>query len=310
MKNIILRYTHSQRGSAVAFLKALHEEFTGRFRYRIGRLGDPPNPDQFFNWVATRRREHITFCFYMKDLLSPSTSRTMGFTDEFISKAVQNYVFVIQHNESVNEYEPQSDSVILTEEQLLTFLRANTKVQQNPMDYLNFELRRLGDLFEESPYEYMLRRTPLSFVDNLRAETIKFKKCYDNKMAFFLFKNNYSSREFVGHCKANMNVARLIDHIKWDESPMGREYWQCLYQAFHDDYPLNEGDDDETPQHPMPTFSSGYVSLGGGWRTTPPMPTSSSVIVNDYSISIADELSTSISDALTETIRSSYYPNF
>jgi hypothetical protein len=186
----------------------------------------------------------------MKDLLSPSTSRTMGFTDEFLSKVVQNYVFVIQHNESGHEYEPQSDSVILTEEQLLTFLRANTKVQQNPMDYLNFELRRLGDLFEESPYEYMLRRTPLSFVDNLRAETIKFKKCYDNKMASILLKNDYSSRECAIHCKANLNLARLIDHIKWDESPMGREYWQCLYQVFHDNSPLNEGDD-ETPQQPI-----------------------------------------------------------
>jgi hypothetical protein len=267
MKTIVLRYTHSQRGSAVAFLKALHEEFTGRFRYRIGQLGDPPNPDQFFNWVATRRREHITFCFYTKDLLSPSTSRTMGFTDEFLSKFVQKYVFVIHHNESVNEYEPQSDSVILTEEQLLTFLRANTKVQQNSMDYLNFELRRLGDLFEESPYEYILRRTPLSFVDNLRAETIKFKKCYDNKMAFILFNYNYSTKEFVRHCKTNMNVARLVDHIKWDNSPMGREYWQCLFQAFHDDYPLNEGDD-ETPQPPIPTFSSGSVSLVVGQRAT------------------------------------------
>ena len=263
MKNIILRYTHSQRGSAVAFLKALHEEFTGRFRYRIGHLGDPPNADQFFNWVATRRREHITFSFYMKDLLSPSTLRTMGFTDEFLSKVVQKYVFVIQHNESGHEYEPQSESVILTEEQLLTFLRANTKVQQNPMDYLNFELRRLGDLFEESPYEYMLRRTPLSFVDNLRAETIKFKKCYDNKMAFTFLMYNYSTKGVVRHCRANVNVARLVDHIKWDESPMGREYWERLFQAFNDDTPLNEGDD-ETPQHPIPTFSSGSVSLVGG----------------------------------------------
>lgn len=196
----------------------------------------------------------------MKDVLSPSTTRTMGFTDEFLSKAVQKYLFVIQHNESGHEYEPQSDSVILTEEQLLTLLRVNTKVQQNPMDYLNFELRRLGDLFEESPYEYMLRRTPLSFVDNLRVETIKFKKCYDNKMAFILLKTNYSTNEFVGHCKTHTNVARLIDHIKWDESPMGREYWQCLYQVFHDSSPLNEGDD-ETPQHPIPTFSSGSISL-------------------------------------------------
>ncbi len=137
MKTIVLRYTHSQRGSAVAFLKALHEEFTGRFRYRISDSMGPTKSISFFNWVATRRREHITFSFYMKDLLSPSTTRTMWFTDEFLSKVVQKYVFVIQHNESVNEYEPQSDSVILTEEQLLTLLRANTKVQQNPMDYFN-----------------------------------------------------------------------------------------------------------------------------------------------------------------------------
>ncbi len=268
MKTIVLRYTHSQRGSAVAFLKALHEEFTGRFRYKISESEGPTLSDSFFNWVATRRREHITFRLYMKDLKPPSSARTLLFTDEFISEAVQNYIFVIQHSEDGNEYEPQSDSVILTEEQLLTFLRANTKVQQNPMDYLNFELRRLGDLFEESPYEYMLRRTPLSFVDNLRAETIKFKKCYDNKMAFTLFKNNYSSREFVGHCKANMNVARLIDHIKWEESPMGREYWECLYREFHNPYPLNEGEDDETPQRSIPT--------------------SSSVIVNELSTSISD----------------------
>jgi hypothetical protein len=301
MKTIVLRYTHSQRGSAVAFLKALHEEFTGRFRYKISDSMGPVLSDSFFNWVATRRREHITFRLYMKDLLSPSTSRTMGFTDEFLSKAVQNYVFVIQHNESGHEYEPQSDSVILTEEQLLTFLRANTKVQQNPMDYLNFELRRLGDLFEESPYEYMLRRTPLSFVDNLRAETIKFKKCYDNKMAFTLFNYNYSTKEFVRHCKAYMNVAGLVNHIKWDNSPMGREYWQCLYQAFHDDYPLNEGDDDGTSR-PQNSLSSGSVSLVGGWRNTEPIPTSNS--------SIATELSASISDTLTETIRSGYYPNF
>ena len=299
MKTIVLRYTHSQRGSAVAFLKSLHEEFTGRFRYRISDNNIGPFPsDSFFNWVATRRRGHMTFRLYMKDLLSPSTSRTMGFTDEFLSKAVQNYVFVIQHNESGNEYEPQSDSVVLTEEQLLTFLRANTKVQQNPMDYLNFELRRLGDLFEESPYEYMLRRTPLSFVDYLRAETIKFKKCYDNKMAFTLFNYNYSTKEFVRHCKANMNVARLVDHIKWDESPMGREYWQCLYQAFHDDTPLNEGDN-ETPQ-PQNSLLSGSVSLANGWRVTRPIPTSNS--------SIANELPTSISE-LTQSIRSGY-PNF
>jgi hypothetical protein len=306
MKTIVLRYTHSQRGSAVAFLKALHEEFTGRFRYRISESEGPILSDSFFNWVSTRRREHITFRLYMKDLLSPSTSRTMGFTDEFLSKVVQNYVFVIQHNESGNEYEPQSDSVFLTEEQLLTFLRANTKVQQNPMDYLNFELRRLGDLFEESPYEFMLRRTPLSFVDNLRAETIKFKKCYDNKMAFTLFNYNYSTKEFVRHFKSNMNVAKLIDHIKWDESPMGREYWQCLYQAFHDDTPLNDGDYDGTSRT-QNSLSSGSVSLVGGWRTTEPIPTSTS---------ISDELSTSLSDALTETIRSGYpnfyyhYPNF
>jgi hypothetical protein len=297
MKNIILRYTHSQRGSAVAFLKALHEEFTGRFRYRIGHLGDPPNADQFFNWVATRRREHITFSFYTKDLLSPSTSRTMGFTDEFLSKVVQKYVFVIHHNESVNEYPQESDSVFLTEEQLLTFLRANTKVQQNPMDYLNFELRRLGDLFEESPYEYMLRRSPLSFVDNLRAETIKFKKCYDNKMAFILFNYNYSTKEFVRHCKSNMNVARLVDHIKWDNSPMGREYWQCLYQAFHDDTPLNDGDDDGTSRT-QNSHSSGYVSLVGGWRATEPIPTSNSAIVNGYAASISEEL--------TQSVRSGY----
>jgi hypothetical protein len=296
MKTIVLRYTHSQRGSAVAFLKALHEEFTGRFRYRISDSEGPILSDSFFNWVSTRRREHITFRLYMKDLLSPSTSRTMGFTDEFLSKVVQKYVFVIQHNESGHEYEPQSESVILTEEQLLTFLRANTKVQQNPMDYLNFELRRLGDLFEESPYEYMLRRTPLSFVDNLRAETIKFKKCYDNKMAFILFNYNYSTKEFVRHYKANMNVARLIDHIKWDNSPMGREYWECLYQAFHDDSPLNEGGD-ETPQ-PQNSLLSGSVSLVGGWRTTELIPTSNSSIANGYAASI--------SDALTQSVRSGY----
>lgn len=290
MKTILLRYTHSQRGSAVAFLKAIHEEFTGRFRYRIGHLGDPPTPDQFFNWVATRRREHITFQLYVKSLLSPSTTRTMGFTDEFLSKAVQEYVFVINHTENNDEHIPASDSVIFTEEQLLTFLRANTKVQQNPMDYLNLELLRLGDLFEESPYEYMLRRTPLSFVDNLRAETIKFKRCYDNKVAFILLKYGYSADEFVKHCKANENVARLVDHIKWDNSPMGREYWVNLYQAFNNPYPLNEGDE-EIPR-PLSSHSSGFVSLDRPWTTTEPIP-----------------ISTSISDALTETIRSGY-PNF
>ena len=288
MKTIVLRYTHSQRGSAVAFLKALHEEFTGRFRYKISDSSiEFIKSDSFFNWVATRRREHITFRFYVKDLLSPSTSRTMGFTDEFLSKVVQNYVFVIQHDESGHEYLLESDSVVLTEEQLLTFLRANTKVQQNPMDYLNFELRRLGDLFEESPYEYMLRRTPLSFVDNLRAETIKFKKCYDNRMAFTLFYYNYSTKEFVRHCKANMNVARLVDHIKWDNSPMGREYWQCLYQAFHDDTPLNEGDDDGTSRT-QNSLSSGFVSLVRNQRATEPIPTSNSSIANEYPISISN----------------------
>ena len=271
MKTIVLRYTHSQRGSAVAFLKALHEEFTGRFRYKISDSVGSALSDSFFNWVATRRREHITFRLYMKDLLSPSTSRTMGFTDEFLSKVVQNYVFVIQHNESGHEYEPQSDSVVLTEEQLLTFLRANTKVQQNPMDYLNFELRRLGDLVEESHYEYLLRRTPLSFVDNLRAETIKFKKCFDNKAVFSLLKNNHSSKEFVGWSKAYMNLARLIDHIKWEESPMGREYWECLHREFHHPYPLNEGEDTETPQPPT-SLSSGSVSLVRGRRATAPIP--------------------------------------
>lgn len=289
MKTIVLRYTHSQRGSAVAFLKALHEEFTGRFRYKISDSTGPALSDSFFNWVATRRREHITLRLYMKDLLSPSTSRTMGFTDEFLSKAVQNYVFVIQHNESGHEYLPESESVVLTEEQLLTLLRANTKVQQNPMDYLNFELRRLGDLFEESPYEYMLRRTPLSFVDNLRAETIKFKKGYDNKMAFILFNYNYSTKEFVRHCKTNMNVARLVDHIKWDNSPMGREYWQCLYQALNDDSPLNEGDDDGTSRT-QNSFLSGSVSFPNGWRVTEPTPISTSVIVNELSTSTSDTI--------------------
>lgn len=299
MKNIILRYTHSQRGSAVAFLKALHEEFTGRFRYRIGHLGDPPTPDQFFNWVATRRREHITFQLYGKGLPSPSTTRTMVFTDEFLSKAVQEYVFVIQHIEANHEHIPQSDSVVFTEEQLLTFLRANTKVQQNPMDYLNLELLRLGDLFEESPYEYMLRRTPLSFVDNLRTETIKFKKCYDNKVAFILFKYGYSTNEFVKHCKANENVARLVDHIKWDNSPMGREYWVNLYQAFNNPYPLNEGDE-EIPQ-PLSSHSSGFVSLDRPWTTR---------LIQTSNSSIATELSASISEALTETIRSGYPTTF
>jgi hypothetical protein len=98
-----------------------------------------------------------------------------------------------------------------------------------------------------------------------------------------------------------MNVAKLIDHIKWDESPMGREYWQCLYQAFYNDCPLNEGDDDETPQRSIPTFSSGSVTLDYSqmlsWRT-PPIPTSNSAIVNEYSISIAD--------ALTQSVRYDY----
>ena len=254
MKTIVLRYTHSQRGSAVAFLKSLHEEFTGRFRYRLENLREPATPDSFFNWVSTRRREHINFRLYMKDLKPPSTLKTLNFTDEFISEAVQNYVFVIDHGETSVEYTMMpDDSVVLTEEQLLTFLRANTKVQQNPMDYLNFELRRLGDLLEESHYEYLLRRTPLSFVDNLRAETIKFKECFDNKAVFNLLKNNHSSKEFVGHYKAYMNVARLIDHIKWEESPMGREYWECLYREFHHPHPLNKENDDETAQ--SPTFS-------------------------------------------------------
>ena len=291
MKTIVLRYTHSQRGSAVAFLKAIHEEFTGRFRYRFNHLGDPPTPDQFFNWVATRRREHITFQLFVKDLPSPSTTRTMGFTDEFLSKAVQNYVFVIQHTEGINEYFPPSDSVIFTEEQLLTFLRANTKVQQNPMDYLNLELLRLGDLFEESPYEYMLRRTPLSFVDNLRAETIKFKRCYDNKVAFILLKYGYSADEFVKHCKANENVARLVDHIKWDNSPMGREYWVNLYQAFNDPYPLNEGDE-EIPRT-LQSYIWNPISLDYDqmpWTTTAPIPTSNSSIVTELSASTSDTI--------------------
>lgn len=270
MKTIVLRYTHSQRGSAVAFLKSLHEEFTGRFRYRIGHLGDPPTPDQFFNWVATRRREYITFQLYVKNLLSPSTTRTMGFTDEFLSKVVQECVFVIQHIEKNHEHIPPSDSVVFTEEQLLTFLRANTEVQQNPMDYLNPELIRLGDLFEESPYEYMLRRIPLSFVDNVRTETIKFKKCYDNKVAFILLKYGYSAKEFVKHCKANQNVARLVDHIKWDNSPMGRDYWVNLYQAFNDSHPLNE-EDEEIPL-PQSSLSSGLISLDGPWTITEPIP--------------------------------------
>lgn len=272
MKTIFLRYKHSQRGSAVAFLKSLHEEFTGRFRYRLENLREPATPDSFFNWVSTRRREHITFRLYMKGLKSPSISKTLAFTDEFISEAVQDYVFVIDHGETSVEYTMPDDSVVLTEEQLLTFLRANTKVQQNPMNYLNFELRRLGDLLEESHYEYLLRRTPLSFVDNLRAETIKFKKCFDNKAVFSLLKNNHSSKEFVGHCKAHMNVARLIDHIKWEESPMGREYWECLHREFHHPNPLNEGEDTEIPQS-QSSLSSGLVSLVGGWRTTEPIPT-------------------------------------
>jgi hypothetical protein len=296
MKTIVLRYTHSQRGSAVAFLKALHEEFTGRFRYNLESLSEFAPPDTFFNWVATRRREHIFFRICMK-LSTPPTLKTLSYTDESLSNAVQRLCFVVEHGETSREYIMPNDDIVVTEEQLLTFLRANTKVQQNPMDYLNFELRRLGDLFEESPYEYMLRRSPLSFVDNLRAETIKFKKCYDNKMAFTLLMYNYSTKEFVRHCKANMNVARLVDHIKWDNSPMGREYWQCLYQAFHDDTPLNDGDDDGTSRT-QNSHSSGYVSLVGGWRATEPIPTSNSAIVNGYAASISEEL--------TQSVRSGY----
>jgi hypothetical protein len=108
-------------------------------------------------------------------------------------------------------------------------------------------------------------------------------------MAFILFNYNYSTKEFVRHCKANMNVAGIVNHIKWDESPMGREYWQCLYQAFNDDTPLNEGDDDGTSRT-QNSLTSGSVSLANGWVVTRPIPTSTS---------IADELSTSTSDTFT-----------
>jgi hypothetical protein len=108
-------------------------------------------------------------------------------------------------------------------------------------------------------------------------------------MAFILFNYNYSTKELVRHFKSNMNVARLVDHIKWDESPMGREYWQCLHQALNDDTPLNEGDDDGTSRT-QNSLSSGSISLDGPWRVTEPIPISTSVIVNELSTSTYDTI--------------------